>query len=66
MPSARATYVNLCALYGVTDQQVIDALMEMARESGQRGWWHAYGELSDSVYIGLETDAVSSTPTRPR
>nr|WP_203729237.1 helix-turn-helix transcriptional regulator [Streptomyces sp. SID12501] len=50
---------DLCAIYEVTDQQVIDSLMEMARESGQRGWWHPYGDLSDSVYIGLETDAVS-------
>ncbi|MEH0545379.1 DUF5753 domain-containing protein [Streptomyces sp. NPDC054884] len=37
----------------MTDQQVIDSLMEMARESGERGWWHPYGELSDGVYIGL-------------
>ncbi|MDR6981246.1 transcriptional regulator with XRE-family HTH domain [Streptomyces sp. 3330] len=50
---------DLCVIYEVTDQQVIDSLMEMARESGQRGWWHAYGDLSDSVYIGLETDAAS-------
>ncbi|MFJ1610623.1 helix-turn-helix domain-containing protein [Streptomyces sp. NPDC088253] len=50
---------DLCALYGVTDQQVIGSLMEMARESGQRGWWHPYGELPNSVYIGLETDAAS-------
>lgn len=50
---------DLCAIYGVTDQQVIDALMEMARESGQQGWWHPYGDPTDSVYIGLETDAAS-------
>ncbi|MFH8760583.1 helix-turn-helix domain-containing protein [Streptomyces atroolivaceus] len=49
----------LCAIYGVTDQQVIDSLMELARESGQRGWWHPYGDLTDSAYIGLETDATS-------
>ncbi|MFE7929077.1 helix-turn-helix domain-containing protein [Streptomyces sp. NPDC057456] len=50
---------DLCVIYEVTDEQVIDSLMEMARESGQRGWWHTYGDLSDSVYIGLETDAAS-------
>jgi transcriptional regulator with XRE-family HTH domain len=50
---------DLCALYGVTDQQVIDALMQMARESGQQGWWHAYGDIPQSVYIALETDAAS-------
>lgn len=50
---------DLCAIYGVTDQQVIDALMQMARESGQQGWWHAYGDIPQSVYIALETDAAS-------
>ncbi|MET9803407.1 helix-turn-helix transcriptional regulator [Streptomyces sp. NPDC006368] len=50
---------DLCALYGVTDRQVVDSLMEMARESGQQGWWHAYGDIPQSVYIGLETDAAS-------
>ncbi|MGC4998401.1 helix-turn-helix domain-containing protein [Streptomyces sp. DT195] len=50
---------DLCALYGVTDQQAIDALMQMARESGQQGWWHAYGDLPQTVYIALETDATS-------
>ncbi|WP_328541114.1 helix-turn-helix domain-containing protein [Streptomyces sp. NBC_00344] len=50
---------DLCAIYGVIDQQIIDSLMEMARESGERGWWHTYGDLSDSAYIGLETDASS-------
>ncbi|MFG2395387.1 helix-turn-helix domain-containing protein [Streptomyces lavendulae] len=50
---------DLCVLYGVSDQQVIDALMDMARESGKRGWWHAYGDIPQSVYIGLETDAAS-------
>ncbi len=50
---------DLCALYGVTDQQVIDSLMQMARESGQQGWWHAYGDVPQRVYIGLESDAAS-------
>ncbi|MFH0177491.1 helix-turn-helix domain-containing protein [Streptomyces cacaoi] len=50
---------DLCAIYEVTDQQVVESLMEMAGESGQRGWWHPYGDLYDSVYIGLETDAAS-------
>ncbi|MGW3016059.1 helix-turn-helix domain-containing protein [Streptomyces longwoodensis] len=50
---------DLCALYGVSDQKAVDALMEMARESGTRGWWHAYGDIPQSVYIGLEADAAS-------
>ncbi|MFF0191260.1 helix-turn-helix domain-containing protein [Streptomyces sp. NPDC005244] len=48
---------DLCAIYGVTDSQVVDSLMEMAKESGQRDWWHPYGDLPNSVYLGLETDA---------
>ncbi|MER6290230.1 helix-turn-helix domain-containing protein [Streptomyces sviceus] len=50
---------DLCALYEVKDQQAIDTLMQMARESGQPGWWHAYGDIPQSVYIALETDAAS-------
>ncbi|MFJ2398327.1 helix-turn-helix domain-containing protein [Streptomyces sp. NPDC087843] len=50
---------DLCALYGVSDPQVIDSLMQMAKESGEHGWWHSYGDVPQSVYIGLETDAAS-------
>ncbi|MFI5998541.1 helix-turn-helix domain-containing protein [Streptomyces sp. NPDC051362] len=50
---------DLCALYGVRDQQVVDTLLAMAGESGQRGWWQSYGDLPQSVYIALETDAAA-------
>ncbi|MDQ1596483.1 MAG: hypothetical protein QOH40_3039, partial [Arthrobacter pascens] len=50
---------DLCTIYEVTDQQVIDSLMQMAKESGQQGWWHAYGDIPQSIYIALETDATS-------
>ncbi|MFJ4837714.1 helix-turn-helix domain-containing protein [Streptomyces sp. NPDC088746] len=50
---------DLCAVYGVTDQQVLDSLMRMAEESAQRGWWNTYGDIPYSIYIGLETDAAS-------
>ncbi|MFI1700540.1 helix-turn-helix domain-containing protein [Streptomyces bobili] len=50
---------DLCTLYEVTDQQVVDSLMQMARESGQQGWWHTYKDIPQSVYIALETDATS-------
>ncbi|MFD4694243.1 helix-turn-helix domain-containing protein [Streptomyces sp. NPDC058463] len=50
---------DLCAIYGVTDPQVIDFLMLLAGESGQQGWWHAYGDIPQSTYIALETDAAS-------
>jgi transcriptional regulator with XRE-family HTH domain len=51
---------DLCRVYSVTDEKLIEALMAMARESRQRGWWHAFGDVPYSVYIGLEADAVSA------
>jgi transcriptional regulator with XRE-family HTH domain len=56
---------DLCAIYGVRDRQVIDSLMEMAKESGRQGWWHAYGDVPQSVYIALETDAASLHAYKP-
>jgi hypothetical protein len=50
---------DLCRLYGVTDQHVVDSLTMLARESGRQGWWHAYGDIPHSVYVDLETDAAS-------
>ncbi|WP_330308637.1 MULTISPECIES: helix-turn-helix transcriptional regulator [unclassified Streptomyces] len=49
---------DLCAIYGVTDPQVIESLTRMAKESGQQGWWNVYGDIPQSVYIALETDAA--------
>ena len=50
---------DLCGVYGVEDTRVVDSLMQMAKESRQQGWWHAFGDVPYSVYIGLETDAAS-------
>ncbi|MBW1603952.1 helix-turn-helix domain-containing protein [Streptomyces sp. JJ66] len=50
---------DLCAVYEVTDPRIVDSLMQMAKESRQQGWWHAFGDIPYSVYIGLETDAAS-------
>ena len=49
---------DLCTVYGVTDEAMVEGLMTMARESRQRGWWHAFGDLPYSVYIGLEQEAA--------
>ncbi|UUU37708.1 helix-turn-helix domain-containing protein [Streptomyces sp. NBC_00162] len=56
---------DLCALYGVTDPQVVDALMRMATESERQGWWVACGEIPYAVYIGLETAAASVRSYEP-
>jgi transcriptional regulator with XRE-family HTH domain len=59
---------DLCGVYEVQDKKLIDSLMQMARESRQQGWWHAFAELSPSysVYIGLETDASSLRVYEPQ
>jgi hypothetical protein len=50
---------DLLRLYDVTDEQR-DSLMQLARESRQKGWWHAYGEGVQphlATYLGLESAA---------
>ncbi|GAA1992312.1 helix-turn-helix domain-containing protein [Kitasatospora viridis] len=50
---------DLCDVYEVTDAKMRNSLMEMAKESKQRGWWNDFGDIPYSVYIGLETEAYS-------
>ncbi|KPI17782.1 helix-turn-helix domain protein [Actinobacteria bacterium OK074] len=50
---------DLCGVYEVEDQRIVDLLMQMAKESRQQGWWHAFGDVPYSIYIGFETDAES-------
>ncbi|MFC3572973.1 helix-turn-helix transcriptional regulator [Streptomyces yaanensis] len=57
---------DLCGVYEVEDQRVVESLMEMARDSRQQGWWHTFGDIPYSVYIGLETDAESLRVYEPQ
>ncbi|GAB2976820.1 helix-turn-helix transcriptional regulator [Streptomyces pseudoechinosporeus] len=57
---------DLCGVYEVEDQRMVDGLMEMAKASRQQGWWHAFGDIPYSVYIGLETDAESLRVYEPQ
>jgi len=50
---------DLCGVYEVDDERIVNSLMQMARESRQQGWWNAFGDVPYSVYIGLETAAAS-------
>ncbi|MEU8431900.1 helix-turn-helix transcriptional regulator [Streptomyces sp. NPDC029216] len=50
---------DLCLLYGVQDQRLVDDLMRLARESGRQGWWNAYGDIPYGAYIGLEAEAAT-------
>jgi hypothetical protein len=57
---------DLCGFYEVDDHRIVDSLMQMAKESRQQGWWHAFGDIPYSVYIGLETDAASLRVYEPQ
>ncbi|MFJ8001415.1 helix-turn-helix domain-containing protein [Streptomyces sp. NPDC096310] len=57
---------DLCGVYEVEDSRIVDSLMQMAKDSRQQGWWHAFGDIPYSVYIGLETDAASLRVFEPQ
>jgi transcriptional regulator with XRE-family HTH domain len=53
--------VDLLHLYGVTDSGEIVALVTMAREANQPGWWHQYSDVLPQwfrAYVDLESAAV--------
>lgn len=45
--------------YGITDAELRETLLSMAKTGKQRGWWAKYGDLPSSYrqYIGLESAA---------
>lgn len=57
---------DLCGVYEVEDHRIVDSLMQMAKDSRQQGWWHAFGDIPYSVYIGLETDAANLRVYEPQ
>jgi hypothetical protein len=57
---------DLCRAYKVEDKSLVEALMNMAKESRQQGWWNAFGDVPYSVYIGFETDASSLRVYEPQ
>ncbi len=58
--SMRALDVEaMCRLYGATPDRTA-ALMELARETKSKGWWHSYSDViapSFELYVGLESAA---------
>ncbi|MEU7552011.1 helix-turn-helix transcriptional regulator [Streptomyces sp. NPDC044571] len=56
---------DLCLLYGVEDQRLVDDLMRLARESARQGWWNAYGDVPYGAYIGLEAEAAAIRTYEP-
>jgi len=53
--------VDLLQLYGVSDAAEIDAVLELARETNDTGWWHHYGDVLPQwfrAYVDLEQAAT--------
>jgi transcriptional regulator with XRE-family HTH domain len=51
---------DLLEVYGVTDQTVAEALVQLAREARRRGWWTRYTDvLGSGTYVGLEAEAAT-------
>src|ERR1022692_3718201 len=49
---------DMLKLYGVPEQQR-DSLVQLSRDSRQKGWWHAYSDINPqfATYVGLESAA---------
>jgi transcriptional regulator with XRE-family HTH domain len=49
-------------VYGVTDREQREALVQLAKDARQRGWWYSYRDVLPGRYeffIGLEEEAAS-------
>jgi transcriptional regulator with XRE-family HTH domain len=49
-------------VYGITDRDQVAALVKLARDARQRGWWYSYRDVLLNRYeffIGLESEATS-------
>ncbi|MCX4633128.1 helix-turn-helix transcriptional regulator [Streptomyces sp. NBC_01443] len=54
--------------YGITDEAVVTAMEELARDANKVGWWNNYGDLPETAYktyVGLEEDADSTRVYTP-
>jgi transcriptional regulator with XRE-family HTH domain len=47
---------DMLAVYGVP-QNVLDDLVEIARDTRKKGWWHPYGSVLNSAYVSFEAAA---------
>jgi hypothetical protein len=51
---------DLLTMYGVTDKGEREHILDMAKQSNERGWWHRYNDLMApwfQDYVGLEESA---------
>ncbi|NJC71247.1 helix-turn-helix domain-containing protein [Planosporangium thailandense] len=57
----RAELLLMLDVYGVTDAEVRDSLMELQRLGKQRGWWSTFGQVPApfATFLGLESAATA-------
>jgi transcriptional regulator with XRE-family HTH domain len=51
---------DLLTLYGVTDPDEREPLLDLARDANKAGWWHSYSDVLPGwfqTYVGLESAA---------
>ncbi|TDD80865.1 XRE family transcriptional regulator [Actinomadura darangshiensis] len=61
VPDVRALLVHY-GLTGPDRKQEADAILQLARDARQKGWWHTYGDAVPEwfePFLGLETEATS-------
>jgi transcriptional regulator with XRE-family HTH domain len=61
-PTKSAYLSQMLDMYGVTDSQQRQVLVDMAREGHRKGWWAAYDDVLPSgfdIYVGLEAETAA-------
>lgn len=49
---------DLVEFYGRPD--LLEALVDLAKNAGKRGWWHSYRDVFKGAFVGFEYDADAS------
>jgi hypothetical protein len=55
---------DLLKIYGVPDDQR-DSLIQLARDSRQKGWWHAYADGLQPQFASYELPEPKNNDRRP-
>lgn len=61
-PSALRDLMNL---YGVTDEDRRKAILELGRQSKEKGWWASFGDVLPDDFIGFEAEASEILTFQP-
>src|ERR1700759_2345116 len=60
-PTKSVYLTAMLEMYGVTDPEQRQLLVDMAREGHRKGWWSVYDDVLPSgfgIYVGLEAEAA--------